>query len=154
MKEVYLEGVTKSIEYPIGLMLSYNLPIIEKMAETILSLNENRILLCCSGNSGSLVAGIISPHLIKEGVNCVISYIRKEHENRHMSSDFSGNHESFFSIMVDDFIATGDTLIRINDRYKKAYRRNIDCICTSTYNTKKLPFKPKVNICILDPYKD
>ena len=154
MQIIYLNNVSHPIDYPIGLNLNVNLPIIKEMAEAILKLNKEYILLCCSGNSGSIIAGIVSSILFDKGINCKISYIKKGEESRHSYGDLASNYKNFTSVMVDDFIATGCTLERVNTEYKKQYGRNLDCICTSTYENKPLRFNPLYLICLKERHND
>lgn len=105
------------MDYPVGNYIASNLPIIQEMAAEIrrnFIENGNQVRLVCRGSSGSIIAGIISSIIpILE-----IIYIPKPGERRHCGSvpEVFYRHEDMVkNVIVDDFIASGETIKIIYD---------------------------------------
>ena len=95
------------------------------MAEKIIELNiQSRIVLCCMGSSGALIAGIVCSII----PNTIVYHIKKEGENAHSSNYFSFDFEDYL-IIIDDFVSSGDTLRKIKAGIKRiSSSLTINCI--------------------------
>jgi hypoxanthine-guanine phosphoribosyltransferase len=136
------------IQYPVGYNISYNIPIIKEMSDQIIKLfhinNFNRkINLCCQGSSGAIISSIISDILIKKDFEVVITHFKKNGEKSHYSGIPSSVVDSF-SLIVDDFSSSGDTINNINNTFKKKFDKDVDGICLSHVDYGSiLNFSPK-----------
>lgn len=114
--------------YPVGLYMDINYPIIKDMGQLINNIfNDKRIILWCSGSSGSIISSIIYsnyPNKIRS-----INYVRKQNETSHDSKPYFKSNK-FFNIIVDDFICTGKTIRNIKE-IMKDNNVNIDGLVVS-----------------------
>ena len=124
MSKIVRLKTLKLIEYPVGIYILHNTPIIKNMANYIKrKFPEGTISLWCRGSSGAIIAGIISSNLKR---NVFIRYISKNNEKRHDKNNH--NYETDINIIVDDFICTGETIdIIIN----KSGRKKFDLLIVS-----------------------
>lgn len=126
MKSQITKFKGKMMQYPIGPHISLNRDTINKMAAAIKKVYpEGSIALWCVGSSGAIIAGGIALSLKKRAVT--INYVRKEHEYTHSSMYI---RHYLHNIIVDDFIATGNTIIYIKDIMKQQ-RVKPNCLCVS-----------------------
>jgi orotate phosphoribosyltransferase-like protein len=117
-----------TISYPVGDNIQYNIPIINTMANQIrLLLIKNKVSkdtminLICSGSSGAIIASIVSTILYENFNKIHIRHIKKDGESSHGNDNYKSHNLSGLNIIVDDFIASGETIKRIfskiNDEY-------------------------------------
>ena len=112
----------KCMNYPVGVYLQSNLSIIKEYIKIIKSLKKEKIDLICTGSSGAIIAGIISSK-----INCRVLYVRKEGENSHQQHGDSPYIDSY-TIVVDDFVFSGQTIKRILDHYRYT---KLNCLLVS-----------------------
>lgn len=121
-----------SIRYPVGKNILVNLPIIKEMAYMIESLFTNKdIMFWVSGTSGALISGIICSLISNE---TTIFQVRKKKEDSHDQGLLKEG--DFINIIVDDFIVSGETVLRIL-KEMNSYGKNPDCLCVSGEYCKK-----------------
>jgi len=113
-----IKGNLRKMSYPVGDEISRNMPIIKKLGakiRTVIIRNKieiKKINIFCSGSSGAIIAAIISETLIKKFGDVDIRHIKKCGENSH-GFEYTTYGMRGFNIIVDDFIATGETMKRI-----------------------------------------
>lgn len=105
--------------YPVGYnILALSKTIISyvnfmKLKFSHLKEGNNRIVFWCRGSSGAILAGLVAHHLNLDGFDIArIHHIKKEGEESHINAHhpFSKND---FNIVIDDFIASGETIYSI-----------------------------------------
>jgi orotate phosphoribosyltransferase-like protein len=115
MKEINLH-LDKSINYPVSKYIQDNISIIQAIIKEINKLNIiHRIVFCCRGSSGAIMAGIASYNI----PNSTIFHIKKAGENSHDDSNYFCFHEKDYIIIIDDFISSGKTMLKIYEAIKK-----------------------------------
>lgn len=115
MQLIHFKEYTNCV-YPVGASFNRNRDYIVEVARTIHTIagKERCISLICRGTSGTILAGAIGYILKKEqhDVNIIVS--RKCEESSHdynMSGvGFLNTKNKPFSVVIDDFIHTGDTV--------------------------------------------
>jgi phosphoribosylpyrophosphate synthetase len=138
--------------YPVGSYINFNIGIINSMSDCLVSIlktkfakNDN-ILLFCRGSSGSILSGIISVSLIKEGFNPIICHIKKSGESAHSDNDFDDVRiGKATGIIVDDFICTGETIRHIMVIYTRNLRRKVDVLCVSGFIPEGIAHEVSLN---------
>ena len=131
------------IDYPIGGYLSENLPIVQKLAEELKKHIPKEINLWCTGSSGAIMAAFIAQYLGEE-YSIFISHIKKSGEKAHNGS--TQFEIGYYNVVVDDFIATGDTILGIL-KYLEEKHLSSDLLCVSgTIYTKSFFSKFKTVI--------
>lgn len=114
--------------YPVGASFNRNRDYIVEVARNIHTIagKERRIALICRGTSGTILAGAVGYILKKKQHNVSIIVSRKREESTHdfnMSGvEFLQSTDRPFSVVIDDFISTGNTI--------KAILKDIDSIIT------------------------
>ena len=111
--ETIIRKVDKKIHYPVGYHIQHNISVIKAMSVTISNLIKDcssniRLVLCCRGSSGAIIAGIIACDFPKS----IIYYVRKDEEQSHSSNAIEINSDDVI-IIVDDFISSGETIFSI-----------------------------------------
>lgn len=125
----------KLMEYPVGLNIEYNLPIINEYIKIIRRLKKDKIELICTGSSGAIIAGIIASKL-----KCKVIYVRKEKESCHTSHGASPSEDAY-TIVVDDFVCSGNSIKRILDNYPD---KQFDCLIVSGHMSQgEICFDPE-----------
>ena len=123
-KFIYL--TSDRFDYPIGLRMNRNLPIIKLMAQKLNETYEGKKLaLWCQGSSGAIISGIIASLI----PNIYINHVKKEGESSH-SDHMYYFFDDAIHIIVDDFIRTGCTVNNIGSQLYSTMKR-IDCLCIS-----------------------
>lgn len=115
------------------------------------------IALVVRGTSGSILAGGIGTILKAKDRNVIILVCRKPNENYHgsnMDGFYDLNDKDRHFIVVDDFVASGDTVISIIDDLSIRSIKKIDMLCisnrwdkTSFFSKKRDEDKVKSEIC-------
>ena len=102
--------------YPVGASFNRNRDYIVEVARTIHTIagKERCISLICRGTSGTILAGAIG-YILKEkqhDVNIIVSRKCEESSHDHNMSgvEFLDTKNKPFSVVIDDFIHTGDTV--------------------------------------------
>lgn len=126
--------------YPVGASFNRNRDYIVEVARTIHTIagKERCISLICRGTSGTILAGAIGYILKKKqhDVNIIVS--RKCEERSHdynMSGvEFLDTMNKPFSVVIDDFIHTGDTVKAIlKDIDSNVTLPVLDMLCVNNY---------------------
>jgi hypothetical protein len=116
--------------YPIGDNISINLEFIENLKNFLKdNFNESHdIKLYCQGSSGAIISGIIAAGLVNYKVT--ICHVKKPGENSHWGNvDAYSRKDNTLFIFVDDFIESGQTLIRV---FNNSYIDKFDIILTNS----------------------
>lgn len=146
------------LTYPMDAHIADNLPKInemsEKLAEVLITeyfkhMRVNKITLYCRGSSGAILSALVSNYLIGIFPNVEISicHIKKDGEKSHSGTNslWISNMISHVSIIIDDFIATGTTIIAIVDQLRKyngdTFKPDILCVTGSVSNNISEKFK-------------
>lgn len=124
------------IEYPVTRNLPKTIAFANRVAMILLSLiTQNHIHyinLWCRGSSGSIIAAFVSHDMIKRSKNIQvrICHVKKEGENSHSSSPSTFQNDlDTWNVIVDDFIATGDTIKEIiRAMEKETYKPDVLCV--------------------------
>lgn len=137
--------------YPVGASFNRNRDYIVEVARTIHTIagKERCISLICRGTSGTILAGAIGYILKKKqhDVNIIVS--RKCEESSH---DYSMSGVGFlqstdrpFSVIVDDFMDTGNTIKTIlKDVDSDVTLPVLDMLCVDNYlNDEEVRANPK-----------
>ena len=130
--------------YPVGASFNKNRDYIVEVARTIHTIagKGKRIALICRGTSGTILAGAVGYILKKKhhDVNIVVS--RKCEESSH---DYTMSGVGFlqstnrpFSVIVDDFMDTGNTIKAIlKDIDSNVTLPVVDMLCVDNYLSDK-----------------
>lgn len=127
-------------KYPVGATFNKNRDYIVEVARNIHTIagKEKRIALICRGTSGTILAGAVGYILKKKqhDVNIIVS--RKCEESSHdygMSGvEFLDTKDKPFSVVIDDFIHTGDTIETIlKDIDSNITLPVLDMLCVDNY---------------------
>ena len=137
-----------NMRYPVGIHISYNVPIITEMAKTFNTIEEfegKSINIVCTGSSGAIISAIFST-LIPNVTE--IHHIKKNGERSHHGQiDRITNERPI--IFIDDFIDVGETINRVH-HIMKTRQENVDfefdCIILSE-EYKYCQGRPKYLIC-------
>lgn len=150
MQLIYFKEDT-DCTYPVGASFNRNRDYIVEVARTIHTIagKERCIALICRGTSGTILAGAVGYILKKKNhdVNIIVS--RKCEENSHdytMSGvEFLQSTDRPFSVIVDDFIDTGNTIKAIlKDVDSDVTLPVLDMLCIGNYlNNKGVGANPK-----------
>ena len=117
-----------TMNYPVGLNIQQNIPIIKQMAKLLkLEYPKKTLVFWVRGSSGAMIAAMISGFL--RGQECVIHYVRKSGEDSHGGSDYRQMGNAIH-VIVDDFMSTGST-IRIIYNELIDCDETLDCLCLS-----------------------
>ena len=121
MKHIKLNN---NIQYPVGMNMQYNLPIIQNMADLIKKKYKKKdIILWTRGSSGAIIGGIIASIIPIKAIN----YVRKPGEISHSKKIYNTN-KNVIHIIVDDFIDTGDTITSIWEEARKTNKVQALCV--------------------------
>lgn len=119
-----LEG---SIGYPVGEYVFQNLPTVKKYAEQIINdfpdSHDETLSIWCRGSSGSIISGLLISFLESHFKIIYINHVKKEGEHSHC-----GNNDFRFgdyNIIVDDMIASGETILSIIQSFKMNLRHTL-----------------------------
>jgi adenine/guanine phosphoribosyltransferase-like PRPP-binding protein len=139
MQLIYFKKDTGCV-YPVGASFNRNRDYIVEVARTIHTIagKDKRIALICRGTSGTILAGAVGYILKKKqhDVNIIVS--RKCEENSHDYSmsgiGFLAPSSSPFSVVIDDFMDTGNTIKAIlNDIDSNVTLPVLDMLCVDNY---------------------
>lgn len=143
----YIETKIERIQYPVGSNIQENIPIINQMAKVINELFvDEYINLLCMGSSGAIIASIVA----LSNPKMTIIHVKKDGEDSH-STSLTSKYDNAKNVIIDDFIATGDTLNKIYRKFKSRMEwlnSNvvIDAVCV-TGSSRGLEFEPTYFIC-------
>ena len=126
--------------YPVGASFNRNRDYIVEVARTIHTIagKERRISLICRGTSGTILAGAIGYILKKKqhDVNIIVSRKWEEisHDYNMSGVGFLDTKNKPFSVVIDDFIHTGDTIKAIlKDIDSNVTLPVLDMLCVDNY---------------------
>lgn len=137
--------------YPVGASFNRNRDYIVEVARTIHTIagKERPVALICRGTSGTILAGAVGYILKKKQHDVSIIVSRKCEESSHdynMSGvGFLDTKNKPFSVIVDDFIDTGNTIKAIlKDVDSNATLPVLDMLCVDNYlNDEEVRANPK-----------
>lgn len=125
--------------YPVGENMKYNMPIILRMAKLVIDEYKDDpetlgLNIWCRGSSGAIIATVITNEFMRTGKGVKICHIKKQGEASH--TNYPAHNSYYKNIMVDDFIASGETVTAI---YKEMQAITVDesmdmLIVSSTFN--------------------
>ena len=106
--------------YPVGKSMKRTLSLGRVMAKQLAELyGKHKLRLVCAGSSGSILSAIIASSSKLKVVEIV--HIKKEGERSHHEQNHIDRYNvDAYNIIVDDFISSGGTIIRIYDKFKDA----------------------------------
>lgn len=114
--------------YPVGASFNKNRDYIVEVAHTIHTIagRKRSVALICRGTSGTILAGAVG-YILKKKQHDVSIIVSRKHEESSHDYNMSGvkflqSTDRPFSVIVDDFIDTGDTI--------KAILKDVDSITT------------------------
>lgn len=137
--------------YPVGASFNRNRDYIVEVARTIHTIagKDKRIALICRGTSGTILAGAVGYILKKKQHDVIIIVSRKCEENSHdytMSGiGFLAPGSGPFSVVVDDFMNTGNTIKAIlKDIDSNVTLPVLDMLCVGNYlNDEEVRANPR-----------
>lgn len=131
-------------KYPVGASFNKNRDYIVEVARNIHTIagEEKRIALICRGTSGTILAGAVGYILKEKNHNVSIIVSRKCEESSH---DYTMSGVGFlqsmnrpFSVIVDDFMDTGNTIKAIlKDVDSNVTLPVLDMLCVDNYLSDK-----------------
>lgn len=123
----------ESNAYPVGEHISQYFQICQEIG-TIINNNfpEKSITLWCRGSSGAIIAALVSQYILTEVEVC---HIKKSGENAHVSIP---TPRYDINIIIDDLMASGDTVEAIYKAMKKEKVNPLAIIMTGELKIAKL----------------
>lgn len=124
----------KELSYPTGRYIEEAIAFIKNLSETIKDLddfNNKSIKIWCRGSSGAMLASMLSIVLMENNCKVFICYVRKDEERSHGYNSFCTNELYNLNIIIDDFIASGETICDIASKMRDAIILHIDYIIVS-----------------------
>lgn len=122
------------IGYPVGRYINEAIEFISRVTNKITSEEllpkRKEIILWCRGSSGSILAALLASKLVVLGFKVIIRHVKKPGEDSHTSNGWINDY-NYFNIIIDDFVATGDTIVAISKEMAKSGIEEIDCIIVS-----------------------
>lgn len=129
--------------YPMGENIAQAIQYIDQAVPFIKDLIKDfPVHIWCSGSSGAILAALLAKSIDN---HCVIFHVKKEGENSHCGNSFDKASEDrqAVSIIIDDFIRTGETISRIYAKAKDYYPFiNILCVANAHKERWPLSFVP------------
>ena len=130
------------LPYPIARNLTSGLPIIKKMLLILLKFikknyDEKRIVFFCRGSSGAIISGLGADYFMNKGYVVFIGHIKKKGESSHNGSTtiYGSDLDGAVKIIIDDFVASGETVKAIVDKTIEVYGRDkkfkFDILCVT-----------------------
>lgn len=109
----------RGFKYPVGCALAHNLPIINDLGKFLVekTTEDAKICLVGRGSSGALIAGIIINSISNVRPNIEFSHVKKENESSHYESSQVSPADVY--VFVDDFICSGETLVKTFNGFNK-----------------------------------
>lgn len=105
------------VHYPVGIHMDQAFIFTTEVTTHLLEnelLPENhttQICIWCTGSSGSILASLLLQKLHNEGfTNLTLCYARQEKTSSHGDNYTFQAHDNATHLMIDDFVATGDTI--------------------------------------------
>ncbi len=135
----------REVSYPVGDHIKSAIEFVDKVVEKIqtekLFPTDKECILWCRGSSGSILATLLASKMTPFPI---IRHIKKPLEESHSTNKFSSslNH---YNIIIDDFVASGDTIRAIALMMSKAGIEEIDCIILSGSNVHSEKTEGKVS---------
>lgn len=135
-------NIRDKIIYPTGECIVEVQEVIEAMAHEIDNLldDKNRyILFLCRGVSGHILAGGVAGALYRKGYKEMSIHISRKTANCHSTTRRVCHIENnkITTIVIDDFIARGDTVNKIIEEFNHYYSdiAKLDILCTTNIMT-------------------
>lgn len=137
---------TDMVKYPVGINIDKNISIVQNMCiqfmektDILSEKNRNKtIKIFCTGESGTIIAGLFAQELLKKHnfVKVINIPKRKEKTHRELISEIENDSDTI-SIFVDDHIHSAETFFNV---YSKIAKKNnnfkFDYAVVSTINKK------------------
>lgn len=139
MKLYELKNVTE-LNYPVGLDINQILHYIKEVMECIKDNNLfdgiKGINLWCTGSSGAILSAILADKITNMYpiINIRIQHIKKKNEDSHYSGENRALEKTYYNIVIDDFVATGATMLRIENHLKLHNVVKVDLLILSGIN--------------------
>lgn len=135
-------NVKNKITYPTGEFIVEVQEVIEAMAyeiDNILDDKNRYILFLCRGVSGHILAGGVAGALYRKGYKEMSIHVSRKATNCHSitrSICYIENNK-ITTIVIDDFIASGDTVNKIIEEFNHYYPNiaKLDILCTTNIMT-------------------
>jgi hypothetical protein len=141
----------RDVPYPVGSDMKPTLRIVDQMVQQFRRIYHPRekIALLIRGSSGAIMAGLFTAKLPEYDFEIVL--VRKPEERHHGGNSITHLPYDRKAVIIDDFMASGDTINRIHSPY---CNYEIDTLILSgTVRAYRLNFVPKNVIagnCIRD----
>lgn len=123
------------IGYPVGRYMKDAIDFVDNVIEKIqtekLFPTGKEYILWCRGSSGSILAALLASKIVPLPV--IIRHVKKPMEDSHSHNKFSTSSNQY-NIIIDDFVASGETVRSIALEMAKAGVEEIDCIILSGSN--------------------
>lgn len=113
---VEIAGKDISFGYPVGVKMGHTVALTKSMANGIrevLTAKGGNINLFVMGSSGAIIGALVAAELVDWGFQVWVVHFKKEGENSHCNTPRYSENEDTFNIIVDDLIASGETVNRI-----------------------------------------
>lgn len=135
------------IKYPVGDDIIAAIDFTNKSAAAF---NDNfasyeYVNIWCRGSSGAILAALFASKL--NAANIKIIHIKKEGEHSHGNVSPLSSYSDPINVIIDDFIATGDTLNKIYKAVKSTGINIVDVLVIGNgHSSYKLTFQAKTII--------
>jgi len=134
MKLHVIENQSK-IKYPVGYNIQDAINFINNVTEVIMQMAKKKqfplknIDIWVRGSSGAILGGLLCQRLLAIGYeNLSVIHIKKEGEDSHVNSVWKTS--SKYHIVIDDFVASGETMDEISKVAGK-YIKYVDLLIVS-----------------------
>jgi hypothetical protein len=133
----------EELPYPIARNLTDGIPLIKKMLAILLrfvkkNYEGKKIVFFCRGSSGAIISSFGADYFMKKGYEVYINHIKKEGEKSHNGSMtiYGADLEGAITIIIDDFVASGETVKSIVDKTLKSFKHRLkdfrfDILCVT-----------------------
>lgn len=140
MKLYELKDVTE-LSYPIGKNINQIIFYIKEVMKCIIDNeifnNVHYINIWCTGSSGAILSALLAEKITTNypRINVTIQHVKKKDEDSHNSGNIRHfADDAMYNIIIDDFVATGDTLKRIQEHLSFHGVNKVDLLILSAIN--------------------
>jgi len=139
----HIEIPTIQLSYPVGKDIIKAMNYVETVHKVLKPLiGDSNVNLWVRGSSGAILGALLAARI---GSKAKINHVKKEGERSHQGG-YSFNVDGI-NIILDDFIASGETVNKIYEEMQKR-AANVDyLIVTSLYYNTRLNFEPTYIVC-------
>lgn len=148
-KNFIFNSKLECLDYPVGLCIIENIPLIEIMAAEFMGIREytgKKVNIICRGSSGAIIAAIFTQKIPNM---CKIVHVKKPGEDSHNSSTDLW-YDNAINIIVDDQISSGGILNAIWEYMSERHGGfKVDCVIVGGESRwYRLLFTPDNFICM------